>query len=313
MAHPPGQSAARVLQAVMKQAGFLIEKKKHKPHAAANQGLGAIADLSKVASEGTAEVRPVEKKVKEFIETLEKLQAAGRCTQEEAMRVKGKGRWLTSQLKARAGTAALQPFAQREQEPEERAWTPEMSVSLEFIKVVFSEEFMVPITVDVTPEAASKVRPVLAFSDAAYHEEVDEVCAINADVFDLETMRHSRTHGVIPAEYYQHFMELLTYIGRGELGMGVAMLLGCSSRGSQAAWVAGGSCACGSSNQLSGLRFPGLRASHTHGGRGRKLAVRVRWRGKQASSAKFKRRGLRLAWWSRCLREACSHAGFYAT
>ena len=26
------------------------------------------------------------------------------------------------------------------------------------------------------------------------------------------------------AEYYQHFMELMTYIGRRELGMGVAML-----------------------------------------------------------------------------------------
>ena len=82
-----------------------------------------------------------------------------------------------------------------------------------------------------TAEAERKLKPVLAFTDAAYHEEVDEVtgerrrvCAINADVFDLETMRHSRTHGVIPAEYYQHFMELLTYIGRGELGMGVAML-----------------------------------------------------------------------------------------
>jgi hypothetical protein len=44
------------------------------------------------------------------------------------------------------------------------------------------------------------------------------------DVFDLETMRHHSTHGIIPESYYGFFLELKTYIGRGELGMGVAML-----------------------------------------------------------------------------------------
>ena len=226
------QSAARVLAAVTRRAGYIIEKKKHKPNRPSNQGLGAEADLSKVESEGTAEVRPVDKKVRDFIESLEKLEAAGRCTQQQAMELKGKGRWLTSQLMARAGTAALQPFAQREQEPERTDWTPEMSISLEFLKVVFSDEFLTPITVDVTTdERERKRKPVLAFSDAAYHEEVDEttgekrrVCAVNVDVFDLETMRHSSSHGVVPEEYYDFFVLMKTYIGRGELGMGVAML-----------------------------------------------------------------------------------------
>ena len=78
---------------------------------------------------------------------------------------------------------------------------------------------MTPITADLAAEGMKRRRrPVVALSDAAYHEEADEatgetrrICAINADVFDLETMRHSRTHGVTPAWYYVYFMKLMTY------------------------------------------------------------------------------------------------------
>ena len=39
-----GQSAGRALLAMTRRAGFVIEKKKHKPHRPVNQGLGAEAD-----------------------------------------------------------------------------------------------------------------------------------------------------------------------------------------------------------------------------------------------------------------------------
>ena len=47
-----GQSAGRALLAVTRRAGFVIEKKKHKPHRPVNQGLGAEADLSQVVHDG---------------------------------------------------------------------------------------------------------------------------------------------------------------------------------------------------------------------------------------------------------------------
>ena len=76
-------------------------------------------------------------------------------------------------------------------------------------------EFLTPITVDVTVEGAKpKRRPIIALSDAAYHEEVDEatgetrrICAVNVDVFDLETMRLHSTHGVIPESYYKKWIK----------------------------------------------------------------------------------------------------------
>ena len=82
--------------------------------------------------------------------------------------------WFTSQLRARAGTAALQPFAQRLKETKTE-WLEEMDHSLEFLETVFDPEFIAMIEIkahELTGDDA--LDNLIMYPDASYHTIDDD-------------------------------------------------------------------------------------------------------------------------------------------
>ena len=140
------RTAHEGLALILKTMGYSVEPSKNKKNGLKHKAIGAITDLSRVQKEQTAEVSPDLQSVGKMLTGLRKMKAAGRCKPSEAENVVGKCRWFTSQLRARAGTAALQPFAQRLKETKTE-WLEEMDHSLEFLETVFDPEFIAKIEI----------------------------------------------------------------------------------------------------------------------------------------------------------------------
>jgi hypothetical protein len=69
------------------------------------------------------------------------------------------------------------------------------------------------------------------WTDASYHSikdadgnVIERVCRGSVHIFDQRDGKHYIAHDRMPDQYYRHFPTLDQYIGRGELGFGVAAL-----------------------------------------------------------------------------------------
>ena len=105
-----------------------------------------------------------------------------------------------------------------------------MTHSLEFLEVVFSEEFMARVEVRVEHlDVSSELDSLIVFTDASCHDEtvngaVTVACLVSIHVVDQRCGRHHKSHARMPEEYFRHFPELKQYIGRGELAGAIAAL-----------------------------------------------------------------------------------------
>ena len=216
---------------ILKTMGYSVEPSKNKKNGLKHKAIGAITNLSRVQKEQTAEVSPDLQSVGKMLTGLRKMKAAGRCKPSEAENVVGKCRWFTSQLRARAGTAALQPFAQRLKETKTE-WIEEMDHSLELLETVFDPEFIAMIEIKAHELTGDDVLDnLIMYTDASYHTIDDEdgmvisrECLGSVHVFDQVNRKHYTAFGRLPDIFYRHFPTLEQYIGRGELGFGVAAL-----------------------------------------------------------------------------------------
>ena len=226
-------TAQTCLDAVLRQMGYGSEPSKRKANGLSNIGLGVLTDFSRIRSEHTATVAPDEGKIESSLAALRKMKERGVCTASQAENTVGKGRWLTSQLKGRAGTAALQPFAQRIQD-KQTAWLPEMDHSLEFLELIFDDEFK-PILEIKAAELNEGDEPILlVWSDASHHTSYTDaegyhVMRGSIHIYDQGTADHYVGHGRMPQEYTELFVVTEALIGRGEIAYLIGAMWSCPS------------------------------------------------------------------------------------
>ena len=189
-------TAMLCLDCVYAEMGWELEPGKRKPMGEINVALGAQTDLSR-STEGVAIVRPDMAKVKENLDALRLMKERGECRPADAEQVVGRWRWSSSQVFSRVGTAALQPFAERARSSDRESgrqdackWTEAMSSSLEFLELVFSDEFRHELVI-----------PMLAQLDASGAPITDDepclICYTDAETKPGEPTGAARTsvHG----------------------------------------------------------------------------------------------------------------------
>ena len=200
---------------MLQSVGWDIEETKQKANKLNNIVLGAMTDLTK-ANRGVATCGPDETKMKRLIRKMKELRREDKCYASEASNIIGKTRWMTSQLRGRAGTATMQPFQQRANGETDDKWTDEMSHSLEFLEIVTDPEFLPILEIDllegIDKASGGQLDNVIVYSDASYHKVTDpntgveqHVCKVSVNIYDQRDGRHYECHGEIPAEFYDLF------------------------------------------------------------------------------------------------------------
>jgi hypothetical protein len=225
-----GTSAQDALRATFHSFGADVELSKRQLNAERCVQLGGSIDLSHVSARGIAICEPVSTKVAHLMTQLATAETAGKITAAEADNVHGKCRWLTSQHRMRAGTAALQPFLQRARGLDaNNSWTASMSESREFLELIFSDEFVQRLEIDVMQPTSDERDVLIIYSDCseedegALHGRRTQRQAIFA--YDQRDGSCHSAHCEVSAEYIeQHFSERKTYIGVGEEAEAVAAL-----------------------------------------------------------------------------------------
>ena len=225
------RTATKAIALVLRMMGYGVEPSKSKKNGLSHKAIGAVTDLRRVKAEQTVEVSPDMKSVNKMLASLRRQKAAKQCLPSEAETVVGKSRWLTSQLRARAGTAALQPFAQRSQETKTE-WVEEMDHSLEFLETVFDPEFLTKLEIQASELTGDDALDnLIMWTDASYHSIKDadgmvisRECLGSVHIYDQRDGKHYVAYDRLPDLYYRHFPTLDQYIGRGEMGFGVAAL-----------------------------------------------------------------------------------------
>ena len=229
-------TAQTCLDAVLRKMGYGTEPTKRKSNKLANIGLGVRTDLSRIRAEHVATVEPDVDKIKSTLAALRKMQTLGVCTAAQSENTVGKGRWLTSQLKGRAGTAALQPFAQRIKD-KQTAWLPEMDHSLEFLELVFDDEFKAILEIKAAELNEGDEPILLVWTDASHHKDGNfvegedgyHVVRGSIHIYDQRNGNHYVGHGRMPQAYIERFSVTDALIGRGEIGYGIGAMWSCPS------------------------------------------------------------------------------------
>ena len=107
-----------------------------------------------------------------------------------------------------------------------------MDFSLDMLETVFDPEVM-PI-LEISPESITPDSEpcLIVYTDASYFEDRDTVsgellarhCHLSVNVYDQRDATWHKSHVEMPESYYEHFPELKSYIGRGEIGAAIGML-----------------------------------------------------------------------------------------
>ena len=226
--HTGGQSAHRALTAVLKAMGWDTEESKWKQHDLTNIALGARTDLTRIPTERTAEVGPDESKAELIIKLARAMKQRGECSKDEAETIVGKTRWLTGQLRSRAGTATTQPFAHRARGGDGKEWNEEMDGSLEFLETVLDPEFRKPVEVNLDKMSQDEEPCIILYSDAMYEEVKTTLpdgrthtvrnMPVAVYAYDQANGQHYSAHlASIPDEFYVNFPTLDNYVTRGEI------------------------------------------------------------------------------------------------
>ena len=224
-----GQSAQTFLKRTLRLMGWDTEARKHKPMHLSNVGLGALTDLTRIPSHGTATVEPDLDKLKDGLHLLHELQRAGSCRPSEASTAVGKWRWMTQQAAHHAGAAALQPWQQRANGGDStNDWTREMDAALEFLSLIYSPEFLPRLTLHVFHERAADEPFMVLYSDAEHFYDLSNgwhVVRLCWHAFDTACpLDHHTSFLEVPQEYLYLLIKRSTYIGQGEEMAGISAL-----------------------------------------------------------------------------------------
>ena len=223
------------LRAVLNSWGGDEELTKRQANATSNVVLGGRINVSRAQSEGIVSAEPEGTKVEKLLKQLEDCAEQNFCAASTADNIVGKTRWMTSQHFMHMGAAALQPFAQRARggDPDD-TWTPAMQEALEYIKVIFSEEFKPRLEVKLKESDADRAEDkdcILLFTDCAEENEgkdgalfkchvegvTERVDRVSFFAYDKRDKSCHSGHGTIPAEFRREYFKVRkTYIGVGE-------------------------------------------------------------------------------------------------
>jgi hypothetical protein len=221
-----GDTAHQVLCAVLEALGFTAEPAKWVRHAPVNVALGAQTDITELHTRGVATVKPEPGKAEANLQEARDMKAKGKCSRQQAENLVGRSRWLTGQLRSRAGTATLQAFSHRANSPgDETEWTADMDGSLEFLELVFDPEFMPIIEIDASKLVEDDEPCVILFTDSMYEQKVDPVTGevtrrhlpVGWLAYDQADGKLYKSELVVPDWFYQFFPELKQYVTRGEI------------------------------------------------------------------------------------------------
>ena len=233
-----GQTCHDSLACVLRTVGFSHEEKKRKPHEASNIALGALTDLSCVHTEMIATVEPDPVKCEEVLCVLRKCRQQGKIERDVAMTAAQRLRWMTTQLRNKAGTAMLQSFDHhaRGNNPSADAWTEDMSHSLEMIETIFDPRWRPKVRINVLRSRPDDEPCVIAYTDCSTLSEVQsdgsarEIVRASVLVYDQgkgsvhTPAAYEVAHCVIPDEYVALFADVDNAIYPGELTTAVALV-----------------------------------------------------------------------------------------
>ena len=202
-----------------------VLRRQHKVGGGLEAAVRTCGNATTTAAEG-AKARPEPGKAESNLEELRTMKAEGKCTRQQAENFVGRTRWLTGQLRARAGTATLQPFSHRASSTDgDTSWTPDLDGSLQFLEVVFDPEFLPEIVLNVNEVEVDDVPCVILLTDSMYEEVVDvwtgektgDLLPVGWVAVDQADGEVYTSDEVVPESFYDHFPELKQYVTRGEI------------------------------------------------------------------------------------------------